>query len=351
LNRFVAILVFCGLFSSVGIAQKIKLDVKKEPFNKVLIEIRDGFKAEFSFNDSEASKYTVTCKKSFGSVAEALEFVLKDLPFDYELNGSVYVIFKKVEIDEPELIPFKKERPRYRVSGSVMDGKDGESLPFSLVSINGVGMVCDENGKFSHVSTSDSVFHLKISQLGYLERDTVISRDMNVVLTLSPSDRELEEVIVEDRVIENFNEIPEEGNEVKINHRIAKYLPGSNDNSIFNILRLQPGILASAEQTNDLIIWGAYSGQSQVLFDGFSLYGLKNFNDNISAVNPFIVQHLRILKGGYDASYGGRVGGIVDIIGKQGRVRNPELNISISNFTLNGLLQVPIGKNSSLQIA
>jgi hypothetical protein len=344
-------MVFCGLFSSYGFAQKIKLDVKKEPLNKVLVKIRDGFKAEFSFNDSETSKYIVTCKKSFGTVAEALEFVLKDFPLNYELNGSVYVIFKKVENHEPELIPVKKEKPRYRVSGSVIDQKEGECLPFSLVSVNGIGLVCDQNGKFSYVSQTDSLFHLKVSHLGYMEKDTVVSRDLQVVLKLSPSDRELEEVIVEDLVIENFNETVEEGNEVKINHRIAKYLPGSNDNSIFNILRLQPGIMASAEQANDLIIWGAYTGQSQVLFDGFTLFGLKNFNDNISAVNPFVVQHLRILKGGYDATYGGRVGGIVDITGKQGRVGNPELNLSISNFTLNGLFQVPVSKNSSLLIA
>ena len=54
-----------------------------------------------------------------------------------------------------------------------------------------------------------------------------------------------------------------------------------------NLLRLQPGILASGEQTNDLIIWGSYEGHSQVLFDNFTIYGLKNFNDNISAFNPF----------------------------------------------------------------
>ena len=76
---------------------------------------------------------------------------------------------------------------------------------------------------------------------------------------------------------------------------------------MFNLLRLQPGILAAGEQSNDLIIRGSYEGQSQVLFDGFTLFGMKNFNDNISAVNPFMAKDIRLMKGGFPAELGGRV--------------------------------------------
>ena len=77
---------------------------------------------------------------------------------------------------------------------------------------------------------------------------------------------------------------------LRINHKSALSIPGSGDNSVFSVLRLQPGILASGEQSNNLVIWGSYSGQSSVLFDGITLFGLKSYSDNISAVNPSFSQ-------------------------------------------------------------
>ena len=60
-----------------------------------------------------------------------------------------------------------------------------------------------------------------------------------------------------------------------------------------------PGILASGESTNDLVIWGSYAGHSQVLFDGFTIFGLKNFNDNISSFNPLMAKDIEVMKGGF----------------------------------------------------
>ena len=99
------------------------------------------------------------------------------------------------------------------------------------------------------------------------------------------------------------------------------------------LLRLQPGILASGEQSSDLIIWGSYEGQSQIVFDGFTLYGMKNFNDNISAVNPFMAKDIKVLKGGFGAEYGEKAGGIVDITGLDGNRLSPSVQLNINNMT------------------
>jgi len=112
-----------------------------------------------------------------------------------------------------------------------------------------------------------------------------------------------------------------------------------------------PGILAAGEQTTELIIWGSYAGQSKVLFDGFTVYGLKNFNDNISAFNPLMAKDIEVHKGGYDARFGGRVGGIVNIIGKNGNTKSSSFTFSVNNMTLNGMVEIPILKTGSLVVA
>jgi hypothetical protein len=138
---------------------------------------------------------------------------------------------------------------------------------------------------------------------------------------------------------------------MKLNHKVAHFLPGYGDNSVFNLLRLMPGVLASGESTNDLVIWGSYAGQSQVLFDGFTIFGLKNFNDNISAFNPLMAKDIEVLKGGYDARYGERVGGIVNITAKNGNMKRPSFSVTINNMTLNGMVEIPIAKKASISFA
>jgi outer membrane receptor protein involved in Fe transport len=168
---------------------------------------------------------------------------------------------------------------------------------------------------------------------------------------LSPSVTGLSEVEIKNSLVERSTLIGDQAGMMKLNHQIANFLPGFGDNSVFNLLRLQPGILASGEQTNELIIWGCYEGQSKVIFDGFTIYGLKNFNDNISSFNPLMAKDIEVYKGGYDARYGERVGGIVNITGKNGNTLRPSFSVNINNMTLNGMVEVPLFRNSSLVVA
>src|SRR4030043_2406575 len=78
---------------------------------------------------------------------------------------------------------------------------------------------------------------------------------------------------------------------------------------------------------------------------------MKNFNDNISAVNPYMAKDIKVLKGGYGAEYGEKVGCIVDITGIDGNRLSPSVQLCINNMTLNGLASVPFRKKSSLVMA
>ena len=237
------------------------------------------------------------------------------------------------------------------MSGRVCDIKSTESLPYTHLQINGTGLASDENGNFSYVSQQDSLFHLQASYLGYFLLDTVMTPGTGKLILLSRANYKLAEVKVKGVKVVKSLQVGNKPGVLRLNHQVARYLPGNGDNSVFNLLRLQPGILAAGEQSNDLIIWGSYEGQSQVLFDGFTLFGMKNFNDNISAVNPFMAKDIQVLKGAYGAEHGGRVGGLVNISGVDGNVKETRLNLSINNMTLNGMLSIPVTKQSALVLA
>jgi len=343
------LILFFGILLRINAySQEIKVTASNKSLSQVLIEIRDKYDVEFSFDDAELSKYKISVKKSFRGVDKTLEYLLKDLPFEFEKVSGVYIIYpKKVEIKIEETKP-----KVYSISGRIMEFKTEEYLPYSQIIVNNFAMLSDQNGNFTYSSTKDSIFKIKISQLGYVIEDTTLySGNKKINIYLTPAEQIINQVTVKENLIETFSNIGNEPATIQLNHKVTKYLPGSSDNSVFNLLRLQPGVLASGEQTNDIVIWGSYTGQSRVLFDGFTVFGLKNFNDNISAINPLIVKNIQMKKAGYDASYGDCVGGIVDISGKEGNNQKAHFNLGINNFTINSLLEIPILKKSSLQLA
>jgi hypothetical protein len=341
LKKILVSLFFLYL-GTVAFSQEIKIKCADEPLNKILITLRDSYGLMLSFDDKELSNYKLTADKKFASVPQAFDYLLKGLPLGYEVNEGVYIIYTVRSEEKPG---------KYIVAGRISDRTNNETLPFTSILINNAGLISDAKGNFSFTSTADSIFNMKISYLGYYILDTVIAAGTDYNFKLTPSVIALEEVVVEGSVIARTIQTGSSPGISRLNHKVAYFLPGNGDNSIFNLLRLQPGVLAAGEQSADLIIWGSYEGQSQVIFDGFTLYGMKNFNDNISAVNPFMAKDVKVLKGGYGAEYGERVGGIVEITGIDGNRLSPSVQLCINNMTLNGLTSVPLKKKSSLILA
>jgi hypothetical protein len=334
-------LIFSGLIH----AQKISINALNAPLSDVLIQLRDSYGASVSFDDDALRKYTISVAKEFKNTEEAIEYIIKKLPLNYSINNNVFVIYPDPDKTKESSLPEKRT-----IRGQVLDKKTLESLPFTNILINGKGTITDAKGYFSHTS-ADSLYKMAFSQIGYYRKDTILKHANLHRILMTPAINQLKEIVVSDKLVETFVYMEKQAGVVRLNHKITKFLPGSSDNSVFNLLRLQSGILAAAEASDDLLIWGSYEGQSRILLDGFLLFGLKNFNDNISAVNPYVVKDIKLLKAGFDATYGKCVGGIADITGKDGNKIKPGAQISINNYTVNSMVETPVGENSSLLMA
>lgn len=337
---FVILLVFFG-GSLQAQPQKINIDVEGIPLNRVFFTLRDTYGFEFTFNDRLLSGYKITAHRTFESRDEAVSFLLKGLPFSFEKNGNVFVIYSQDEKKKPEAAPLQ-------VSGQVVESGTFEPLPFSYIVINNRQIQSDQNGNFNFITSADTTLNLQILHLGYSVYDTIFSHSLNRKFFLHPSVRELGEVKIEGFTVDKSTLIGDAPGAISINHTIAPYLPGYGDNSVFTVLRLLPGMLASGEQSSDLMVWGSYESQTKVELDGFTIFDLKNHNDEIGVVNPMLVKNIRIFKGAYGAGFDDRVGGIVQISGKNGNQSKPGATLNINNSTANLMGELPLGKKSSL---
>ncbi len=326
--------------------REINISVSNMPIVQVLLQLRDQYDFQLSYSNNQLSQYKVTVSKTFSSKEEALLSLLNGLPFQLQKTGEVFVI-----IPDKKMLLEEKKKEQTQITGQIVEAGSYEPLPFSQILINNHPMIADVTGNFNYTATTDSLFRVRISHLGYYVYDTLLFASINQRFKLFPSSINLPEVIIQNNQIEKATIVGENAGKITINHNIARFLPGQGDNSVFNMIRLMPGIQAASEQSGDPLIWGSYEGHSLFSFDEFTLFGLKNYNDNISVINPFVVKNIEILKGGYGAKYGDRVGGIVNITAKNGNLQKRVFSININPTTINSMAEIPLFKKSSLILA
>lgn len=298
--------------------------------DKVLIDLTKRYGVELSFDSELLSRHSITENREFKSINKLLDNILDGLPLDWELIGGAYVIYPKV---------IKKTKP---IIGKIIDRQSGEPLPFAYIEVDNQAVVSDEKGNFVVSSTDIELNRIKASYLGFYKLDTLQNFKANSQITLQPSMMMLDEVIVTPNIVERATQVGEETGLLTVNQQIAGYLPGNGDDAIFNLLRVQPGVLASGEQSNELILWGSPECTSRAYYDGIPLWGLSNFNDNISVINPFMVSRIDLYRGGYGVDSPDAAGGVAEIRGKVGS-NKPTASLLLNNETVNGSVEIPIG--------
>ncbi len=346
--RKIAIPFVFLIVSVIGSAQSktYRIEASNQPLNTVLLQLRNQYDFQFSYSENQVSQFEITVSKTFYSKEEAVRFLLRDLPLHLKIMDNVFIII-------PDTRKKKTDEGKYlaQIAGQIVEAGSSEPLPYSNILINNHPMVADVTGNFNYTSLADSSYRVRISHLGYYVYDTLVYAGIDQRFKLIPSSIKLAEIRVQNNIIENATMVGERTGKITINHNIARLIPGQGDNSVFNMIRLMPGIQAAGEQSNDLLIWGSYEGQSLITFDEFTLFGLKNYSDNISVVNPFLVKNIEIFKGAYDAKYGNRIGGIINMTGKNGNMQKPVFSLNINNTTVNGMVEIPLFKKSSLLMA
>ncbi len=339
------IIFFISALLANAQTEEIKVSVENQPLSEILKSLTEEYNFQLSYNSFELSKYNLTVQKSFKTPEKTIRYLLKDLPFQIINSGNVIIIAQQ------RTHSLFKQQDQRCITGQILESGSNEPLPHSQLIVNGHQIFTDVLGNFNYISKDDSVFHLQVSHLGYFIMDTVLLPNENHTIELKRNVKKLKEVTVKNNIIEKSALIGTRPGNLKLNYQISRYLPGQGDNSVFTLLRLMPGIQATGEQSNDLVIWGSYEGQSLITFDEFTLFGLRNYNENINVVNPFIIKSIEIDKGGYEAKYGNRVGGLVNITGKNGNRIKPKFSINLNPSTINGIVEIPLFHKSSLIVA
>ena len=189
-RRYIISLLFFLLTVLSGYSQQVDIVVYKTSLNEILIGLRDKYKLQFSFNDQLLSQYNLSIHRKFASPEDAVRSLIKGLPLIYHKQGDIFLIL-------PEN---KGVAPRnYQMSGQISEAKSNEPLPFSNLLVDNRVIVTDLKGSFTYQGSGDSLFHVKVSHLGYYPLDTVLVAGINHRINLIPSIIGLREIVIVDK--------------------------------------------------------------------------------------------------------------------------------------------------------
>ncbi len=314
---------------------------------KVLIDLQNSYNLSFSYSSNVTDNCIINLEETFSNPDLALQKLCEPCNLEVKKLNQVYII---IESETPIPIPkitTKKKNYYYKVQ--ILHFNSNEELSLSKIKINGRYYLADINGSFSFVNESKQL-QLEVSHLGYINKDTLLNYSKNKqTIELVPYSENLKVIEVSgEQTIEHIS-IGTSPGQLSVNSVSRGFLAGESNASIFNTLRLQPGILSAGEQSSDYVIWNSYKGQNHLIYDGITFFKANTNNQTISGINSSMIKSIDVYKGAYNADIGDRVGGIIDIKSKTGNFSKFKSIFSINNQLVNGYVNMAIKSKSSIQ--
>ena len=352
--RRTLLLIFLGWgchFSSLSQGEAITIQAQ---FNNISLSaamehLESQYQLQISYDNDLLSRITVTQKINGLPLQEALRQLLEPSGLDFlMLSRREVLIRSKAESTGPAGMTILR--------GQVTDAFTGEPLPYAAVMSESplIGTEADEDGRFE-LSLSGFREPLKIQAhfIGYHPLTFSLSSQQSKnfqKLRLTPQIQEIEPVTVSDRPPIISNRQNSQGLAIDAGQisRLPAFMGGDD---LFRQMQLLPGISAHDDLSAELNIRGSDGDENMILLDGITLYSISHFFGVFSAINPAIIDEVRLYKNAFPAEYGGRTAGVIEMASKEpvgvGMQGSAELNLLMGN----AFLAVPAGKNMGITLS
>lgn len=241
------------------------------------------------------------------------------------------------------------------VSGVVRDAADGETLIHANVRLDGTerGVATNSQGFYALPGLPAGEVTLVVSYIGYQPQQQTITlapgEARRLDIALQPEGFEGGEVIVEARqAIEQ--ERPVGVQEVPI--QLVERLPTVFEADLFRSIQILPGVKSSSDFSSKLYIRGGSPDQTLILLDGTTVYNPTHFFGFFSTFNTEAIKDVQLFKGAYPATYGGRLGSVIDVHNRDGNRNRTAGNVSLGLLASRAGIEGPIaGGRGSYMVA
>ncbi len=244
-----------------------------------------------------------------------------------------------------------KAQQKITIAGYVQEEKNGERLlGVSLYSPSfKVETTTNNYGYFSLTIPSDTAGVL-FTAVGYepLYINYNLTNSLNLViinLQKKPKSSEIATVVGRKNVaIEQRTNM----GQINIPIEVIKALPkffGETD--VLKAIQALPGVSGGAEGTSGIIVRGGSPDQNLIILDGAPLYNTQHLFGIFSTFNADAIKNVELYKGGFPARFGGRLSSVIDVVVKDGNMKEYHGDIGIGLLMSRATIQGPIKKNKT----
>ncbi|NIK90649.1 TonB-dependent receptor plug domain-containing protein [Mangrovimonas sp. CR14] len=333
-QTFGAFLCFLLFFIPSSFSQEIHGD---KELHDILQEVQKQYQVQFNYANDVVSKIRLAPPPSNQSLDEVLAYLKNQTGLLFVKTDDYFISIRKLE--------------GIMICGYLLDANTMEAIESATIKSEIDYAVSDENG-FFQLMVKNQFGRIALRHLGYTSsvrfvKDMVKGDCLNYLL--QPNLQALNEVVISNFMAQGVNKVSD--GSFQINYTDFDILPGIVDADVLHSLQAFPGVQSVNETVSNINIRGGTHDQNLILWDGIKMYQSGHFFGLISMYNPQITEEVSLLKNAADASYTDGVSGT--ILMKTDRNITPvlEANFGLSLIDANAFLDVPVGKNSSVQIA
>ena len=231
------------------------------------------------------------------------------------------------------------------IYGFITDEATGESLIGANVIIieTGAGMATDMNGYYVIQEIADGDYTVLVSYVGYqvLNYEIKVSgqeaQKLDLALTLQAVSMSEVEVSAE-KIQRKYNIQP---SRVNLSPRMLKAAPSLAEPDLFRTIQALPGVLTTSEFSTGLVIRGGNTDQNLILLDGITVYNPSHLGGVFSNFIVDGVKEANLIKGGYNAEYGGRLSAVLNVLSREGNRNKFDGKMSVSLLSAQTTLEGP----------
>ncbi len=234
------------------------------------------------------------------------------------------------------------------ISGILKNKENLETIIGASVFIENTsfGSFSDKNGYFIINDVPDGEYILKVSYIGFdkYEQKISLKQDLRIDINLSPNSVLSQEVTVTaDKNIDKRNITI---SRVDIPLTQLKEIRIGGEADVFRALQYLPGVLTSSRISNGLYIRGGSPDQNLVLVDGATVYNPSHLFGFISTFNADAIKDVELIKGGFNAEYGGRLSAVVNLTQRDGNGEKFAGLFNLGLLSSKASVEGPVGNGS-----
>ncbi len=229
----------------------------------------------------------------------------------------------------------------------VVDAETSKPIELASVRANNKVQLTKEDGKvfFKYDIAKGTV--IIVRHLAYKTLKLTIEEKNEKILTvrLIPQSNTLSEVVIRNA---NFQGRIEDTDvsQLQITSQKLSAVPSlGGEKDLIKALMLMPGVKAVSEGSNAMFVRGGGADQNLLLLNNVPMYGSTHLFGLLSTFNSDIIDKATLIKGGFPASYGGRLSSILDVSTKIGNLNHWQVRGAIGLLSSKLTIEAPIIKD------